>query len=116
MKLWRVLSPHEDLALKKIEEGLGDIAEKKGDIFPEKFANNVPLFGGLENGNYRIRLKVLPRYESEDFLEVKIGNHRVKIVAAERKRRCYACKSESHLANKCPRKTNMIPTRVITPI
>ena len=37
MKLWRVLSPHEDLALKTIEEGLGDIAEKKGDIFPEKF-------------------------------------------------------------------------------
>ena len=69
------------------------------------------MFGGLENGNYRIRLKVLPRYEGEDYLEAKIGNYRVEIVAAERKRRCYVCKSESHLANECPRKTNMIPTR-----
>ena len=46
---------------------------------------------------------------------MKIGSHRIKLVTVDRKKRCYACKSEDHLANECTRKTNLIPTRVITP-
>ena len=115
MNIWRVLSPHEDPSLKTIEEGIGKIAEKKGGLFPEKFGSDVPLFGGLENGNFRIRLKLQPRYEREDYIEVQIGSHRVRMVSAERKRRCYVCKSEDHLANKCPQKTNLIPISELKP-
>ena len=98
----RIISPNKAIPLEKIRRKLGNICELKSDIYEEKFASGVVLFGGLANENFRMR-GVLKDPKKEDAKEIMVEGKRIKI-AVLGKRRCYDCNGLDHMRAACPNK------------
>ena len=115
MEIIRIISPNENLSLVAIENGINKICDQKSKIYEETFAMNVPLFGGLSNGNYRMRVKLKKEVNMEDDLNLKVDNMNVKIARVGAKKRCFKCKSSEHFIKNCPMnsETNSTPTSEI---
>ena len=100
-KVIRIINPNEEVPLPKIKEALNEICEVKSEIYPEQFSANVVLFGGMSNGNFRIKGK-FHNPEKEHTKEIVVSGKKIKIAVLGAKRRCYLCSSADHVKAPCP--------------
>ena len=59
--------------------------KNKGRMYEERFAVDVPLFGGLYNGNYRMRVCFRERTKNSGNSLIEVDGKMVKIVSLENK-------------------------------
>ena len=104
-----VLSPNEEVSLVKLKEAISLIGEPKSDFYREKFSLGIILFGGMSNGNLRIRVK-MSNSKDEDQREVEVDGKRTKIQILGGKRKCFTCGSQDHIKSACPNKKQVVQT------
>ena len=111
----RILSPNEELSLFQIENEIGELCETNGKIYEETFAGDIPLFGGLANGNYRMRAKFKKEVTLSDGMEITIDSKKVKLVPLEMRKKCFRCKGPDHMIARCPENNSAAGEKDIEP-
>ena len=68
-------------------------------LYEEKFAQDIPLFGGKSNGNFRMKI-VLTNPKDAKLNLIQVGAHKVKIQITGKKT-CYKCGSSDNMKAQC---------------
>lgn len=81
----RIISPNETISMDGLKRGISTICEIKSEIYDEKYAASVQLFGGLPNGNFRIR-GTFKSAKEEELNEILVESCKVKIAILGKRR------------------------------